>query len=134
MLFNQLVKYKKPKELVKYKKPKDLPIELIMIIYEYANCKEKAVLNQCYKLNYKKFNPILGLPLKLLSSISSHSYQHVSCSINGKCYITINERKVTLGDTINSLKKENIRLNNKIDFLILLLQQKHNINIQEINI
>lgn len=40
-----------------------LPIELIMIIYKYSNCEEKAILNQCFKLNYKKFNPILGLPL-----------------------------------------------------------------------
>lgn len=113
-----------------------LPIELIMIIYEYSNCKEKAILNQCFKLNYKKFNPILGLPLKLLSNnlLFPISHEPPSLSINNNCYINLNERQCNLGDAINSLKRENRRLNNKIDFLILLLEQKHNIVIPEINI
>lgn len=113
-----------------------LPIELIMIIYEYSNCKEKSILNQCFKLNYKKFNPILSLPLKLLSSntLLSFSYELPTVSITGDCYINVNERQCNLGNTINSLKKENRRLNNKIDYLILLLEQKHNIVIPEIDI
>jgi hypothetical protein len=51
-----------------------LPIELIMIIYEYSNCEEKAILNQCFRLNYKKFNPILSLPLKLTKTFDITTY------------------------------------------------------------
>lgn len=123
---------------VKYKKTfKDLPIELIMIIYSHCNNESQAILNQICKLNYKYFNPISGLPLKLYSIISQYRItqdETPTFIIDGYLTIKLNERWCDVGNTIKSLKRENRRLNNKIDFLILLLEQKHNIVIPEIDI
>jgi hypothetical protein len=116
-----------------------IPIELIMLIYEYCSPQEKAIINQIYKFNYKLFNPIKTIfkakfPLSgLLGSfvigghITINGYEHIRTNATHlvpNLLIKNDDITIDLISVIKSLRKKIRNQNDKIEILMNLLMHK----------